>query len=82
MSAIEVDGAPCGIIPRSIGGPYAVLVAEQLLVSGARVVVGLTSPGRVLDSLPVPRLVIADRAASSDGPVNVTITSDTAAAPL
>lgn len=67
MSAIEVDGARCGIIPRTIGGPYAVLVAEQLLVSGARVVLGLTSAGRVLDSLPVPSLVVADRAVRDEG---------------
>ncbi|MDQ2841611.1 MAG: nucleoside phosphorylase [Acidobacteriota bacterium] len=67
MSAIEVDGTPCGIIPRTIGGPYAVLVAEQLLVSGARVVLGLTSAGRVLDSLPVPSLVVADRAVRDEG---------------
>jgi hypothetical protein len=42
-----VDGLRCGIIPRTIGGPYAVLVAEQLAASGVRVVLGLTSAGRV-----------------------------------
>jgi hypothetical protein len=67
MSAIEVEGAPVGIIPRTIGGPYAVLVAEQLLVCGARVVLGLTSAGRVQNSLPVPSLVIADRAVRDEG---------------
>ncbi len=45
MFALEVNGEPCGIVPRAIGGSFAVLVAEQLLASGAKVVVGLTSAG-------------------------------------
>jgi uridine phosphorylase len=67
MSAIEIDGNLCGIIARTIGGPYAVLVAEQLFVSGARVLIGLTSAGRVSPSLAVPSLVIADRAIRDEG---------------
>ena len=47
MFAIEVNGHPCGIVPRAIGGSFAVLVAEQLLASGAKVIIGLTSAGRV-----------------------------------
>jgi hypothetical protein len=57
MNMVKVDGIDCGIIPRTIGGSYAVLVAEQLRVSGAELIVGLTSAGRVLDSLPLPSLV-------------------------
>jgi uridine phosphorylase len=67
MSAIEVDGIPCGMVARTIGGPYAVLVAEQLLVSGARVIIGLTSAGWVLASLPVPSLVVAQSAVRDEG---------------
>ncbi len=67
MSTIEVDGVACGIIARTIGGPYAVLVAEQLLVSGARVLLGLTSAGRVQESLPVPSLVVAHSAIRDEG---------------
>ena len=36
MYLLETDGTCFGIIPRTIGGPYAVLIAEQLRVSGAR----------------------------------------------
>ena len=32
MCAAAMDGFMCGIVPRTIGGPYAVLVAEQLWV--------------------------------------------------
>ncbi len=67
MFAVDVDGAACGVIARTIGGPYAVLIAEQLAVSGARVVVGLTSAGRVSPSLPIPSLVVATKAIRDEG---------------
>jgi uridine phosphorylase len=67
MNVVKVDGVDCGIIPRTIGGPYAVLIAEQLCVSGARLIIGLTSAGRVLDSLPVPSLVVATSAIRDEG---------------
>ena len=47
MHTIDVDGTACGVIARTIGGPYAVLIAEQLKASGAKVILGLTSAGRV-----------------------------------
>jgi len=67
MHALEVDGIPCGIVPRTIGGPYAVLIAEQLKSSGARVILGLTSAGRVLTSVVVPSLVVATAAIRDEG---------------
>lgn len=67
MHSFKVDGMECGIVARTIGGPYAVLVAEQLHVSGARVILGLTSAGRVSASLPVPSLVVATSAIRDEG---------------
>jgi uridine phosphorylase len=67
MFALEVNGRPCGTVPRAIGGPFAVLVAEQLLASGAKVIVGLTSAGRVSQQLPIPSLVIATGAIRDEG---------------
>ena len=67
MHAFEVEGTPCGIVPRTIGGPYAVLIAEQLKSSGAQVVLGLTSAGRVASSVPVPSLVVATSAIRDEG---------------
>ncbi len=67
MYSLEVDGTTCGVVPRSIGGPYAVLVAEQMAVSGARLVLGLTSAGRVASSMPVPGLVVARGAIRDEG---------------
>lgn len=64
---VTVDGRECGLIPRTIGGPYAVLVAEQLAVSGAAVVLGLTSAGGIAADLPIPSVVVADSALRDEG---------------
>ncbi len=67
MYSYQVGGVECGIVPRTIGGPYAVLIAEQMAVSGARVVLGLTSAGRVSRRMPIPGLVVATRAIRDEG---------------
>lgn len=67
MHTIDVDGTDCGIVARTIGGPYAVLVAEQLRASGAKIVLGLTSAGRVAGSLPVPSVVVVQEAIRDEG---------------
>ncbi len=67
MEEIVVDGLRAGVVARTIGGPYAVLVAEQMLVSGAEVIVGLTSAGRVSGSVPLPGLVVATSALRDEG---------------
>jgi len=67
MFAIDVEGVTCGIIPRTIGGPYAVLIAEQLAAAGAVLIVGLTSAGRVSPDLSLPCLVVATSAVRDEG---------------
>jgi uridine phosphorylase len=57
----------CGLIPRTIGGPYAVLVAEQLRASGAQIILGLTSAGRVNPELPIPSILVATSAVRDEG---------------
>src|SRR4051794_13863811 len=67
MFAVDVEGVTCGIIPRTIGGPYAVLVAEQLAAAGAELIIGLTSAGRVSPDLPLPCLVAVTGAIRDEG---------------
>jgi uridine phosphorylase len=67
MFAMEIEGVRCGIIARTIGGPYAVLIAEQLHAAGAKLIVGLTSAGRLASSLPLPCLVVATSAIRDEG---------------
>lgn len=83
MLGLTIDDVPCGVIPRTIGGPYAVLVAEQLHAAGAQVIVGLTSAGRVAPALPLPCIVVADEAVRDEGtslhylPESVTVATPT-----
>ncbi len=67
METVEVDGDTIGVIARTIGGPYAVLVAEQLAASGARVILGLTSAGQVSPGLRIPSLVLPTKALRDEG---------------
>jgi len=67
MWTIAEGGVRCGIIARTIGGPYAVLVAEQLAACGVRAVIGLASAGRIDPALPLPAIVIASRAIRDEG---------------
>ena len=67
MRVLTLDGLSCGIVPRTIGGPYAVLVAEQLCAAGAKLVVGMTSAGRISPSLPRPAVVVIDEAIRDEG---------------
>jgi hypothetical protein len=67
MGVMSLNGLRCGIVPRTIGAPYAVLVAEQLWAAGAQVIVGITSAGRVSPTLPLPSIVIIDEAVRDEG---------------
>src|SRR5271157_990089 len=67
MYLVEADGVRCGLIARTIGGPYAVLIAEQLRVAGAQLILGLTSAGRVSPSFPLPGLVVVTCAVRDEG---------------
>jgi uridine phosphorylase len=57
----------CGIIARTIGGPYTVLIAEQLAVCSAKLIVGLASAGRLDSRIPLPSIVLADEAIRDEG---------------
>lgn len=45
LYSFQVDGIPVGIIPCIVGASYAVLVAEQLFVSGCEYLISVTSAG-------------------------------------
>ena len=40
-----ISGVTVGIIPRAVGASYAVLIAEQLFVSGCELLISITSAG-------------------------------------
>lgn len=61
------DGARYGVVGRAVGAPFAVLVAEQLFVSGCEFVVSLASAGRIAGQDASERYIIVDRALRDEG---------------
>jgi purine-nucleoside phosphorylase len=49
LYTFEISGLTVGIIPRAVGAPYAVLIAEQLFVSGCELLISITSAGIITD---------------------------------
>jgi uridine phosphorylase len=56
-----------GIVGCAVGAPFAVLVAEQLFVSGCRLIVSVTSAGQITPVGPTPYFVLIDRAVRDEG---------------
>jgi len=49
LYTFEISGLTVGIIPRAVGASYAVLIAEQLFVSGCQLLISITSAGIITD---------------------------------
>ena len=67
LDVFEHAGERFGIIGCAVGAPFAVLVAEQLFVCGCRLLVSITSSGRIGDLPPGPCFVLIDRALRDEG---------------
>jgi uridine phosphorylase len=65
----EFDYGPerFGIIGCAVGAPFAVLLAEQLFVSGGRLLISMTSAGQIVARGPPPYFVLIDRALRDEG---------------
>jgi uridine phosphorylase len=61
------DGARFGIIGCAVGASFAVLLAEQLFVSGCRFLISVTSAGQIVPQGPPPYFVLIDRALRDEG---------------
>lgn len=67
MHMTEHAGVPIGLIGCAVGAPFAVLVAEQLFVSGCRFLISVTSAGQIEPVGPTPYFVLIDRALRDEG---------------
>lgn len=67
MDVTEHNGITIGIVGLAVGAPFAVLVAEQLFVSGCRLLVSITSAGQITAIGPTPYFVLIDRALRDEG---------------
>ena len=51
----------------AVGAPFAVLVAEQLFASGCRLLISMTSAGRLAELRPPPYFILIERALRDEG---------------
>lgn len=63
----EDDGERYGVVGRAVGSSFAVLVAEQLFVSGCELLLSLTSAGQIVDLGPPPYHIVIERALRDEG---------------
>jgi len=60
-------GVELGLVGCAVGAPFAVLVAEQLFASGCRLLISMTSAGRLAELRPPPYFVLIERALRDEG---------------
>jgi uridine phosphorylase len=63
----EDAGIRFGIIGCAVGASFAVLLAEELFVSGCRLLLSMTSAGQIVTQGPPPYFVVIDRALRDEG---------------
>ncbi len=61
------DGIEYGIVPHVVGASFAVLVAEELFVSGCQLLISMTSAGQILPMGQPPYFVLIERALRDEG---------------
>jgi uridine phosphorylase len=67
MWTVDLDGVEVGVVGMAVGAPFAVLVAEQLAVSGCSLVVSVTSAGQISPVGATPCFVLIERALRDEG---------------
>lgn len=63
----ELQGLEIGVVGLAVGAPFAVLVAEQLSVSGAQLIISIASAGQVRPLAEPPYFILIDRALRDEG---------------
>lgn len=64
---VSHDGIELGVVPCAVGASFAVLIAEQLFVSGCRLLVSVTSSGQLVELRPPPYFVLIEKALRDEG---------------
>jgi uridine phosphorylase len=60
-------GIEFGIVGCAVGGPFAVIVAEQLFASGCELLISITSAGQIVPAGSPPYFVLIDKALRDEG---------------
>lgn len=67
MLIATIGDEQVGVIPRAVGGPYAVLVAEHLFASGCQLLLSITSAGQLAPIATPPYFVLLTRPIRDEG---------------
>jgi uridine phosphorylase len=67
LDVFDLDGVEVGIIGRAVGASFAVLVAEELFVSGCQLLISVTSAGQITPLGQPPYFVLIERALRDEG---------------
>jgi uridine phosphorylase len=67
LSRFTLAEREVGIVPFTVGAPFAVLVAEELMVSGCELLINLTSAGRIAAPPGVTAFMIIEQALRDEG---------------
>jgi uridine phosphorylase len=60
-------GIEFGIVRNVVGASFAVLVAEEMFVSGCKLLISMTSAGQILRKGPPPYFVLIEKALRDEG---------------
>lgn len=66
LHVFDQNGQAYGIVGQAVGAAFAVLVAEQLFASGCRLLISMTSAGRIAETS-LPSYFVIDRALRDEG---------------
>ena len=67
LYTFKINEITAGIIPRAVGASYAVLIAEQLFVSGCELLISITSAGIVADLICDTKFALITEAIRDEG---------------
>lgn len=67
LSRVVLADREIGIVPFTVGAPFAVLVAEELMASGCELLINLTSAGRIAAPPGLAAFVVIERALRDEG---------------
>jgi uridine phosphorylase len=67
LSRFMLAGREVGIVPFTVGAPFAVLVAEELMASGCELLINLTSAGRIAATPGIASFLVIERALRDEG---------------
>ncbi len=67
LYTFDIKGKTVGILPCAVGASYAVLIAEQMFVSGCKVLISITSAGIINESNVTKQFALITQAIRDEG---------------